>query len=275
MAARPPEDLFIYELKGAVEKQPLAFGPGFLGHWVEAGYTFLFFDREARDGVQAFLEKEPGFALRYVHEMKYWQWQDGARFTPFSVGPLTIVPAWDDDSPLDLPGTIRIDPGLAFGFGGHPTTLACLESLVRIYREDPPRKVLDLGTGTGVLSLAAAALGAVEIKAVEYSHLAVQAARENVRINHRENTIDVFHGLAEDYALEPADLVCANLHHQVQQALIEQGGYDGRRWLVLSGLFHPQAEAIEQTLLAKPYRMVDRIRDPRWTTLVFKGLTTT
>ncbi len=66
-----------------------------------------------------------------------------------------------------------MEPGLAFGSGYHPTTRTCLELLRRVYETDTPRRVLDLGTGTGILALAALALGAERVMAVEYNELAV------------------------------------------------------------------------------------------------------
>ena len=97
----PPENLVIYEVQGSPdpETQP-ELGPGFLGFWIESGYTFYFFDREAEDFFQPYLEAGENLELRCVHRMKYSQWQDGARFSPFEIGPLTFAPAWSNP-PLD------------------------------------------------------------------------------------------------------------------------------------------------------------------------------
>ena len=266
---RPPENLVIYEVDGAwPEDEVPHIGPGFLGFWIESGYTFFFFDREAAGPMDGLLASRPGLALRWVHRMKYNQWQDGAGFRTFNLGPLTIAPAWEDTP--DRPGLIRIDPGLAFGFGGHPTTRACLEALVRVYREDRPARVLDLGAGTGVLSLAAARLGAAEVLAVEYSHLAADTARGNVWLNRLEGVVQVVRGRAEDQAGRPADLTMSNLHFQVQQDLLRAGAFDGPRWLILSGLFHPEAEALETALIEQGWGLADRRRDDRWATLLLR-----
>ena len=268
---QPPENLVIYEIEGEwSHSADLDLGSGFLGYWVEGGYTFFFFDRDAEQAMKDLVARRSELDLRHVHRMKYSQWQDGAGFKPFTVGPLVIVPAWDP--PADYPDRrlIQVDPGLAFGFGGHPTTRACLEALVRIFREDPPTDVLDLGTGTGILALAAAELGASAVLAVEYSHLAAETAGRNVALNGQEGRIRTVHGLAEDHCLHPAGLVCSNLHFEVQRGVLEKGGFARRRWLLLSGLFHRQAETMESALLASGYRLMDRVRDERWATLLLR-----
>ena len=214
--------------------------------------------------MEPFLAARPGLGLRAVHRMKYWQWQDGARFTRFSVGPLTIVPIWEAAEER----AIRLDPGLAFGFGGHPTTRACLESLVGLYRHDGPATVLDLGTGTGILSLAAIRLGASAATAVEYSHVAARAALRNVAANGMDGRIAVLRGLAEDHADRPAELLTANLHAAVLREVIRRGGLTGRRRVILSGVFHAEAEEMETHLAAAGFNLLDRRRDDRWVTLV-------
>lgn len=271
----PPENLEIYEVRGVIPEEELPSpGPGFLGFWIESDYTFFFFDAAFQNGFETYLVNKKDVSLRYVHKMKYSQWQDGAGFTPFTVGRLLIQPAWQSlpsDSLLDDHILIRIDPGLAFGFGGHPTTMACLKSLVRIYEEDRPKKALDLGAGTGVLALAAAALGADHITAVEYSHMAADTARQNVILNGFKDTIEVIRGQAEDHVDCEADLVCSNLHLQVQEAIMAKKGFKNRKWLLLSGLFHEQAEVMLSSLM-NDYKLVDIIRDERWATLLMRAL---
>lgn len=268
----PPENLVIYEVEGVPGRSAVSgLGPGYLGLWEEGGYTFFFFDREAGVAWDRFLAERTGLNLRYVHRMKYEQWQDGARFEPFQVGPLAIVPAWEAVNPWPGQLLIRLDPGLAFGFGGHFTTRSCLEALIRVYRADRPAMVLDLGAGTGVLALAAARLGAERAVAVESSQIAAETAARNVILNGLEKTVEVVYGRAEEHLNPAADLVLANLHFAAQNAVLEAGGYDRRRWLILSGLFHQQAALLEQGLAGRGYRLEDRSRDPRWATLLFRA----
>ena len=103
----PPENLVIYEVEGVPGRSAVSgLGPGYLGLWEEGGYTFFFFDREAGEAWDRFLAERTGLRLRTVHRMKYEQWQDGARFEPFEVGPLAIVPAWEASNPW--PGRLHL-----------------------------------------------------------------------------------------------------------------------------------------------------------------------
>ncbi|MBW2322514.1 MAG: 50S ribosomal protein L11 methyltransferase [Deltaproteobacteria bacterium] len=269
----PPEDLVIYEVKGVPDKPNTPdLKPGFLGFWTEGDYTFFFFDREAEARISAYLADSPDLELRYTHRMKYTDWQDGAGFAPLTVGPLVLAPAWEETAVNPDQCLIKIDPGLAFGFGGHPTTRACLQVLARVYEQDRPLSVLDLGTGTGVLSLAAVRLGAAQVKAVENSQIAYEAARRNVFLNQMDQVIEVIQGRVEEYLDLPGELVCSNLHLPVQEAVLNGGGFAHRRWLILSGLFHAQAEKMEKALLNLGFKTLDRIRDTRWCTLLMKGI---
>ena len=97
-----------------------------------------------------------------------------------------------------------MEPGLAFGSGYHPTTRRCLELLRRVYEADTPRQVLDLGTGTGILALAALALGAERVVAVEYNELAVRTAARNLKHNQREAEVHLIQADARHFAHLPA-----------------------------------------------------------------------
>ncbi len=102
---------------------------------------------------------------------------------------LTLVPAWEP-APRAEPGALRIDPGMAFGAGDHPTTRLCLRALEALAdAEGLPPRVLDVGTGTGVLALAAAALGARRVDALDIDPFGYAACRRNARINGLEGAV--------------------------------------------------------------------------------------
>lgn len=108
------------------------------------------------------------------------RWKEGLR--PVTVGRVTVTPPWlAPDGPVvdpDGPITLVIEPGLAFGTGHHETTTACLQALQEIPLHG--RHVIDIGTGTGVLALAARALGASSVSAVDIDPVAIDVARDNV-----------------------------------------------------------------------------------------------
>ena len=107
-----------------------------------------------------------------------------AEFAPVDCGEgLWIVPGWHAP-PAAARTVVRLDPGMAFGTGTHPTTRMCLSFLARRAAAGAPwPRVLDYGTGSGILAIAAARLGATEVDAVDIDPAAVEAARENARAN--------------------------------------------------------------------------------------------
>ena len=138
---------------------------------------------------------------------------------------------------------IRMEPGLAFGSGYHPTTRTCLMQLRRVYEADAPRRVLDLGTGTGILSLAALALGAERVVAVEYNELAVLTCARNLKHNQRRAEVDLIQADARDFAHLPADLALANIHLDVLLDLLDIPGVSQQELVYL--LRHPGGPAGE------------------------------
>jgi ribosomal protein L11 methyltransferase len=124
---------------------------------------------------------------------------------------LVVCPTWRSHQAREGEAVIRLDPGMAFGTGQHPTTLMCLRALEEMTR--PGMAVLDLGCGSGILALAAARLGAASVLALDTDPQAVTAARENVRLNDVQATVQVEEGTLP---LDPAsgrtfDVVVANI----------------------------------------------------------------
>jgi hypothetical protein len=169
--------------------------------------------------------------------------------------------------PKLLPPLI-IDPGLAFGYGGHHTTKACLSFLLRVMSPNNgnrPKSFLDLGTGTGVLSLAAIRLGGERALGVDYSHLAAQNAIFNGKLNRLQEKVRFIHGLAGDYAKTPAELLLANIPLAVHLELLEKGAYLNRNYLILSGLLPREADQLMEKLKEiLEFKMLDNHRDDRW-----------
>jgi ribosomal protein L11 methyltransferase len=131
-------------------------------------------------------------------------WEDRWRtfHKPVRVGALWIGPPWE--TPDDTLEAVVIDPGRAFGTGAHPTTRLCLELLQKI----EPRSLVDVGCGSGVLSIAAALLGFAPVTGVDIEEAAVEATRENARVNGVE--VDAML-VTPDEALPSADVGIANI----------------------------------------------------------------
>jgi ribosomal protein L11 methyltransferase len=179
-------------------------------------------------------------------------------FHPLRLGRrLMIVPAWLNPplEPDDIP--IRIDPGMAFGTGTHPTTQLCLAAIEKHLR--PGHAVLDLGTGSGILSVAAAKLGAGPILAVDIDAEAVRVAHENTELNGVAERIHIEQGslaeiLAGRFSLRAAELVVANILARVIIALLEQGLAQTIKpggLLIASGILDSQAYEVRAALKAQ------------------------
>ncbi len=146
---------------------------------------------------------------------------------------------------------------MVFGNCLHPTTRHCLEALSRVFKTATMKKVLDLGTGTGILALAAARLGARETVAVDLNPLCVKTTEKNVKLNDLESSIQVLEGRAESVSWEPFDLIIANIHYEVLEKIILKGAECGRRQKILfSGLMRTQYRNMKATLIRHGYALL-------------------
>ncbi|MBI2568704.1 MAG: 50S ribosomal protein L11 methyltransferase [Candidatus Schekmanbacteria bacterium] len=166
------------------------------------------------------------------------RWKEHYGATRIS-GRLVVCPSWESYVPEDGDIVVRIDPGMAFGAGNHPTTQMCLAALEEMLTAHRGRcSVLDVGTGSGILAIAAGLLGADRVVGVDVDPLAVSIARENVRRHSLEGVVQIRRGAALGTAGR-WDIVVANLHTHVllelAEVLTERTEPVGGR-LVLSGL---------------------------------------
>lgn len=133
-------------------------------------------------------------------------------FGAVRIGPrLVIKPTWEEFSTRPADVVVEIDPGMAFGTGTHGTTRLCLEALARLFEEETaPKRVLDVGTGSGILAVAAAALGAARVLACDIEAEACRISRENTALNGVDDRVEVTARPLE--SLEGGfDLVLANI----------------------------------------------------------------
>lgn len=267
---RPEEALYIYYLEGRLSAEPAAAANGFVGNWEEDDFSFLFFRRPADQAVETLLTEQPHLRLIDRFCMTLTEWH-GGRPAPLRVGRFLIVPPWEAETPAGNAIRIVLDPGVVFGTGTHPTTQDCLAALENVYRRSTPATVLDLGTGTGLLALAAARLGGRRLLAVDLNLLAARTARANVALNGLEARILVVRGAAENFIDFPNDLVISNMHYAVVQKILAEEGFFRSKWFILSGLLRSQAREITATLAQHPVEILKRWeRDGIWHTFLGK-----
>jgi len=262
MGLSPYDNLYIYYLEGRMPRPWETNFKQFVGNWEEEESTFLFFTAPATEQVGALLKKEPGLILLDEFQMTYEEWQ-GGKLQPVIIGRFLILPPWYVTSgpapPLSHGHKIILDPGVVFGNGMHPTTRDCLEALELAFENREIETVLDLGTGTGLLALAAGKLGCRKCLALDFNFLAARTAHVNVQLNRLEKSVLVCQGKAEEYISKPADLLVANIHFDVMRRLVHSDGFLSKKAFILSGLLRSEARQIADDLSRMP---VDIIR--RW-----------
>ena len=161
---------------------------------------------------------------------------------PVEVGRFVIAPPWSDVTTRRDRIVIRIEPGMAFGTGTHETTRLCLKAIERYFKGG---SLLDVGTGTGILAIAAAKLfPAARLEACDTDADAIEIARENARLNEVAEHIEFHVGSIADAPTSSADLVCANLTADVIVALLPElfAATSGR--LILSGILDSQLDEV-------------------------------
>ena len=202
-----------------------------------------------------------------VRPLREEDWREAWKqhFKPLRVGRVLIVPAWIErveTRPSDV--VVRLEPGMAFGTGLHPSTRLALRLLQQFVL--PEQRVLDVGTGSGILAIAAARLGAREVLATDIDPLAVQAARENVHRNAVAPRVHVHEGsLPAD--VPPFDLVVVNILHHVILNLLDQGLWEQVRpggCLILSGIVLPHETEILLAVSARGGQIRERVQEDDW-----------
>ena len=254
----PYDTLHIYYMAGRIAPADLRFGDTFLGNWEEDAFSFLFFNTPSDEEVRRLLDNHPGVTLIDQYQMTYEEWQGGP-IEPFIISDFLILPPWNANaSNTSLKKKLLLDPGVVFGNGAHPTTQECLDLISRLLKFIPISTMIDLGAGTGLLSLGAASHGVQKIMAVDFNYLAARTALKNIRLNGFEKQIIAVHGMAETFIDTPADLMVANIHYDVMQRLIESKGFLEKKWFILSGLLRSQAEILETRLSRMPVTLLDK-----------------
>ncbi|MEI2612805.1 MAG: 50S ribosomal protein L11 methyltransferase [Candidatus Promineifilaceae bacterium] len=175
-------------------------------------------------------------------------------YKPFKLGQrLWIQPSWEPAINAEADDIVlTLDPGMAFGTGLHATTQLCLALLEEVVQ--PGGRVLDVGTGSGILAIAAAKLGASSVVAIDNDPLAVAATQGNRAMNGVENQVQVWQGELATVPVEPYDVVVVNILAPIIILLLREGGLlnyvapDGH--LILSGLINVQKEEVEAAVAA-------------------------
>jgi ribosomal protein L11 methyltransferase len=194
---------------------------------------------------------------------------------------LTIKPTWEDYTPSPEELIIELDPGMAFGTGTHETTSLCLQTLEYVIHGG--EEVIDVGTGSGILSIAAIKLGAKHVLALDLDPVAVTIANENVLLNGLEDSITVRKSdllkviESGDKSLGislPVQIVVANILAEViilfcddvYKALLSGGTY------IASGIIRAKEDLVEEAMATAGLTVIEKFYDQNWVAIVARKL---
>lgn len=207
-----------------------------------------------------------------VREVKEEEWAEAwrAHYEPQHIGRrLVICPSWQRYLPSDGEVVIILDPGMAFGTGLHPTTRMCLEALEKYLSRGA--KVLDVGTGSGVLAIAAAKLGAGTVLALDTDPLAVKIAKENVLANGVREAVEVKEGSLDVAKGSLFDLIVVNILARTIADLIEKGLLDHLKpegLLIAAGIMASEEEEVRNTFREERLKKLSPLQKGDWVTLI-------
>lgn len=183
----------------------------------------------------------------------------------------TIVPTWEIYKPVSSDELIiELDPGMAFGTGTHPTTVMSLQALEKHVKEG--QRVIDIGTGSGVLAIGAALLGAKEVHALDLDDIAVKAAGMNVELNKVQDIVTVAGGNLVDTIEEPGDVVVANILAEIiisftddAFTVVRPGGI-----YITSGIIAAKKNDVRQALERSGFVIEEVMMMEDWVTIISK-----
>ncbi len=184
---------------------------------------------------------------------------------------LTVVPSWIDyEKEQDDELLIELDPGLAFGTGTHPTTQLSLTALEQTIRGN--ESVLDVGTGSGVLSIASKLLGASKVTAFDIDEMATRVAKENIALNPTIGEIEVFENNLLVGVDQKSDLIVANILAEILLQMPEDAyrnlNDDGS--LILSGIIESKANEVKEAYEKVGFTLVERMTMREWNCFIMK-----
>ncbi|MGP7819036.1 50S ribosomal protein L11 methyltransferase [Niallia sp. 01092] len=185
----------------------------------------------------------------------------------------TIVPTWENYTPVNSDELIiELDPGMAFGTGTHPTTVLCIQALERIVKKEDV--VIDVGTGSGVLSIAGAMLGAKSVLALDLDEVAVNSAKLNLKLNKVHEVANVQQNNLLDGIDIEADVIVANILAEVivrftddVYRLLKKDGY-----FISSGIILQKKEEVKCAIIASGLEIVETVQMEDWVSITAKKI---
>ncbi len=199
---------------------------------------------------------------------KDWAEEWKKYYKPVEIGNIAIVPSWEDYKAEDSKTIVRLDPGMAFGTGTHESTILCLEAIQEYVK--PKMDVLDVGTGSGILAIAAKKFLARRVLAVDIDEVAVKVAEENARLNGVEIEIkknDLVEGIEEKFDVVIANIVAdiiKKLSKDINRVLKDDGIF------ISSGIIEDRLEDVLKSFEKNSLEIVEVKKLGTWCLVVSK-----
>jgi len=220
-----------------------------------------------------------GSAQILVQRLRPENWAESwkCHFKPLEIGRVLLIkPSWSRRRPRKGQSVVVLDPGLSFGTGHHSTTAFCLRELARRRRHGQPQAFLDLGTGSGILAIAAAKLGYAPVRAIDFDPAAVQVARANARTNRVSRKTQIMRQDVAKLPLRPPrryDLICANL---ISTLLMSERARVVRQLkpggaLILAGILKSEFNLVAGSYTAGGLRLVAGKGEKEWRSGTFQS----
>ncbi len=242
--------------------------PDLIGTWIEDETAILFFHKEKSELIET-IRKRCDATILYEANLNYQDWEAGLDITTFSVPPLTIAPLWEVEQLQQNVGEIAIhlDPSVIFGSGFHPTTRLCLQVITDMITSDSKaiQSMVDLGTGTGLLSIGAAKLGIKDIRCYDNNPFACEVATRNVAINNCEKQIQVMEAdLRADLPDTNVDLLVANLYKGLLLDFFHNPDFWKAKYYIISGFVPSMEEELLAALPMDELKLLERRKSDTW-----------
>ena len=178
---------------------------------------------------------------------------------------IVIKPTWEEYEPEENEMVIEIDPGMAFGTGTHATTRMCVKLLEK-YITSEEDKVLDLGCGSGILSIAAALLGSKHVYGVDIDPNAVAASAENVEMNGLAEVIEIAYGDVTEGLGMKADIIAANLMADLIKMLSPDIAkhLEGKKIFISSGILEEKVDEVSEAVKNSGFEILEVLHEDEW-----------
>lgn len=207
-------------------------------------------------------------------EIKEEDWANNWKefFHPIHVdNKITIVPTWEEYEAQEEENVILMDPGMAFGSGTHETTFMCMSLLSKYVKKGDT--VFDIGCGSGILSLVAAAKGAEKVIGVDLDPVCISASKQNIELNNMGDRVDIYEGDLFEVVEGKANVIVSNLFAEVIVGMLDDlcSHLKEKGTFIASGILNDKVSMVEEALLKKGFTIMNTESKGEWACILAKA----